>query len=169
MATADKPYQFSLGLRIEQFGPVTSAALAFIALWYFSEPISSMFLSENWKSAGLYSAIFGWSAIQTGFAFGVYGFVIGKGDGFIAALRTTTAMSRFMGYIKRANITGFLLTFTSIPLIIGEPKVGEPMSINYIVISAWFSLFVWSFLSFLRLAYNFGQIASVKDKVFHGA
>jgi len=136
---------------------------------YFSELVALKFSSGDWKSVGLYSAIFGWSAIQTGFAFGVYGFVIGKGDGFIAALKNTIAMSRFIVYIRRANISGFLLTLTSIPLIIVEPKVGVPMSTSYLVVALWFALFVWSFLSFLRLAYNFGQIASVKDKNFHGA
>lgn len=168
MATTSKSNP-KIGLRIEQYGPIACAALVIAALIYFTDSVSLKFSSGDWKSAGLYSSIFGWSAIQTGFAFGVYGFVIGKGDGFIAALKGTTAMSRFMAYIRRANISGFLLTIFTIPLIIDEPEVGVPMSSNYLIVSGWFALFVWSFLSFLRLAYNFGKISSVKDKVFHGA
>lgn len=169
MATEAENKSKSISLHVEHFGPIACAALSVVVLWYFADSIALKFSSGDWKSTGLYSAIFGWSAIQTGFAFGVYGFVIGKGDGFIVALKDTIAMSRFMKYIKRANATGFLLTFTSIPLIIVEPKVDAPLSTSYLLVSAWFAIFVWSFLSFLRLAYNFGQLASIKDKVFHGA
>ncbi|MBL4829233.1 MAG: hypothetical protein JKY55_04995 [Aliivibrio sp.] len=169
MATTDELNKTTFSLRVEQYGPTVCSLLTIAALIYFSDWVSEKFSTDNWKSVGLYSAIFGWSAIQTGFAFGVYGFVVGKGDGFIAALRNTKAMARFMDYIKRTNITGFLLTITSIPLIITEPKVTESLSFSYVVVSLWFALFIWSFLSFLRLAYNFGQIASIKDKVTHGA
>lgn len=169
MATETERTRWSMALLLEQFAPMAFAVLSVFVLWYFADAIALKFSGSDWKSAGLYSAVFGWSAIQTGFAFGVYGFVIGKGDGFVAALKGTVAMARFMGYIQRANITGFLLTITSIPLIITEPEVGTPLSRSYIIVSAWFALFVWSFFSFLRLAYNFGQIASIKDKAFHGA
>lgn len=145
-------------------------ALASLAgLLLASDPIAAKFAKEDWNSDGLYEAIFGWSAIQTGFAFGVYGFVLGKGDGFIAALKQTAAMGRFIGYIKRANYSGFALTFVSIPLIVFDPAIESPYSIEYAVVAAWFSLFLWSFLAFLRLAYNFGKIASVPDKKFLGA
>lgn len=169
MASESEVRAGSWGLRFEQYGPLFLAVLSGLTLLYFSHFVAAKFASGTWKSAGLYTAIFGWSAIQTGFAFGVYGFVVGKGSGFIAALKNTQAMSRFLSYIKRANITGFALTIFSIPLIIAEPNVSVPMSGNYLVVAAWFALFVWSFLSFLRLAYNFGQVASVKDKVVHGA
>ena len=126
-------------------------------------------VAEKWKAKDLFSAVFGWAAIQTGFAFGVYGFVAGKKEGFVGALRGTVAMTRFMSYIKRANIAGFMLTFASIPLIVLSPTVEAPFSTSFIVVSIWFSAFVWAFCSFLRLAYNFGQISGVEDQTFHGA
>lgn len=159
----------NFGLILESYGPAAAGMVSFIVLLYFADLVAAKFESKDWTSAGLYSAIFGWSAIQTGFAFGVYGFVLGKSGGFVEALRGTKAMERFEGYIKRANWTGFILTFASIPLIVVEPSIGEPMSGGYIVVAAWFAFFVWAFLAFLRLAYNFGAIASVKDKEFHGA
>jgi len=159
----------SLGLKLEMYGPFVCGVLTMILLVYFSSYIAAKFESKDWNSAGLYSAIFGWSAIQTGFAFGVFGFVLGKNDGFVAALKGTKTLHRFELYIQRANWTGFVLTFVSIPLIVTEPSAGTALSSSYLVVAGWFSFFIWSFLAFLRLAYNFGAIASVKDKVFHGA
>ena len=154
-----------IGLLVEQYGPVITAVIVFTLLLFFSDYFSEKFGSNQWKSAGLYSAIFGWSAIQTGFAFGVYGFVIGKQDGFVHALRGTKAFARFEKYIKSANLVGLFLTFPCIILMVIEPSIATPLGISYILVSAWFSVFVWAFLSFCRLAYNFGAIASVRDKV----
>lgn len=160
---------YSLGLLLEQYGPAFAAAIALASLFYYSQEIAMNFSSEKWKSSGLYAAIFGWSSIQVGFSFGVFGFVLGKSDGFVKEIRGTKAMARFLSYIKRANIAGFILTISSIPLVVIEPTIREPIDFYYIFIAIWFSLFVWSFFSFLRIAYNFGRIASVKDKEFHGA
>ena len=141
---------------------------AALLLWH-SGYVVGQFQSGDWKANDLYAAIFDWAAIQTGFAFGVYGFVAGRRDGFVGALQGTIAMERFVLYIKRANILGFLLTFTSIPLIVLSPNINIAFSTNFILVVLWFSVFVWAFCAFLRLAYNFGRIASVKDKVAHGA
>lgn len=169
MTTEPPKRSKSIALRIEEWAPFVCSIFVFSCLLYWSNWISDKFASQEWKNAGLYSAIFGWSAIQTGFSFGVYGFVVGKSEGFVSKIRGTLAMNRFMGYIQRANITGFALTITSIPLIISELPVNSPMSAEYIAVCLWFSLFIWSFLSFLRLAYTFGHLASIKDKNFHGA
>ena len=117
----------------------------------------------------MYAAIFDWSAIQTGFAFGVYGFVIGKSDGFLAKIKGTVAMDHFMGYIRKANVIGFCLTILSIPLIVMNPKITATNDIAYFVIAIWFSTFIWLFLAFLRLTYTFDMIASTKNVEFHGA
>lgn len=159
----------SFWLKLEQYGPALVGALVFAMLLYCAETVAAGFATNQLKSSGLYSAIFGWSAIQTGFAFGVYGFVVGKSNGFIGALRGTQTLARFEGYIRRANWTGFSLTFATIPLIIAEPAITEPFTYSYILISIWFSFFISSLLAFFRLAYNFGTMASVRDREFHGA
>lgn len=170
MNTEGKPKKrkLSIALFLEEWGPILCGVLVLVALVVFYSSVSGRFGEDKWQSDGLYSAIFDWSAIQTGFAFGVYGFVIGKTDGFVAKLKNTTAMNRFVNYIKRANMTGFLLTLGSIPLIVVNPSVSTSFA-AYLVVAVWFSVFVWSFMSFLRLAYNFGIIASVKDITFKGA
>lgn len=167
---AGKPLSIrSASLFAEMWSPVIFAVLSFVLIVSLSGPISELFESKAWKVSGLYSSIFDWSAIQTGFAFGVWGFVIGKTDGFVEVIRETRAMERFMSYVKRANISGFILTFTSLPLIVSEPALTKPYTASFVIVAAWFSLFVWSFLSFLRVAYNFGILASVRDRKFDGA
>ena len=168
METKDR-YGKSFALRAEQFLPLSSSFVVFLILVYYADVVSDRFIDDGWNSAGLYSAIFGWAAIQTGFSFGVYGFIIGKKDGFVNEIRDTRAFQRFVAYIQRSNYIGFALTFASIPLIVIEPDISQPLSWSYVIVCSWFSLFVWSFLSFCRLAFNFGRIVSVKDKEFHGA
>lgn len=165
------PQKKGVALGLERFGPLGIAALG-IALIYFNAPsIIAKFVAEDgWEISNLYSAVFNWSAIQTGFAFGVYGFVAGKSDGFVEAVRDTLAMRRFMGYVKRANIGGFLLTIFSLPLTIANPSVSSADSTWFFILLIWFGLFVWTFLAFLRIAYNFGHLSSVRDQPeFYGA
>lgn len=159
----------SFALLFEQYAPIGAAIATFGALIFFDDQVAAKFAAGDWMASDLYAAIFDWSAIQTGFAFGVYGFVAGRQDGFAGALQGTIAMGRFMSYIKRANIAGFVLTFFSIPLIVLSPNITVPMSFPFISIVIWFSLFVWAFCSFLRLAFNFGKISSVKERKFYGA
>jgi hypothetical protein len=150
-------------LFLESWGPLLAGGLSFAALLYWRDEIVSQFANHGWKAEGLYGAVFNWAAIQTGFAFGVYGFVAGKTGGFIEAVRGTVAMARFQGYVKAANVLGFVLTVLSIPLLVTNPDLTAPTSAAYAVVSGWFALFVWAFVTFLRIAYTFGHISGVKD------
>ena len=106
-------------------------ALSFAALLYWRSEIVSQFTNHGWKAEGLYGAVFNWAAIQTGFAFGVYGFVAGKTGGFIDAVRGTVAMSRFLRYVKAANTLGFVLTVLSIPLLVINPDLKAATTLIY--------------------------------------
>jgi hypothetical protein len=112
---------------------------------------------------GLYNAVFGWSAIQTGFIFAVYGFVVGSEGNFIEKIRDTTPMKQFLKYTRNATIIGFVLTFISMPLMVADFKLTGGRWI-YISISVWFSLFIWAFLSFIRVAYLFGLLLKPKGR-----
>lgn len=159
-----------VGLFIESWGPLIVGAISFASLQLFRGDVVSQFAAHGWKAEGLYGAVFNWAAIQTGFAFGVYGFVAGKNTGFIEAVRGTVAINRFLRYVKAANILGFLLTVLSIPLLVANADLKAPTTFVYLLVSAWFSLFVWAFVTFLRIAYTFGRISSVKDAdPFHPA
>ena len=108
---AARPY----ALLLEQFGPLLAATVTVTVIGLNRDAITAKFTSEVWTISNLYSAVFAWSAIQTGFAFAVYGFVVGKSEGFVEALRDTFALRRFLRYVTAANIAGaFTTTATSV-------------------------------------------------------
>jgi hypothetical protein len=165
--TTSKP---TAGLIVERHGPSAGAALTLGALILFAPAIAPNFVADGWSTSDLYTAIFSWASIQAGFVFGVYGFVVGKTEGFVADVRETSAMRRFLAYVRRANFGCFFLAVTSLPLVITNPAVSDPKSWSYSLVSTWFALFVWNFFSFLRVSFGFGHLASVPDqKPFHGA
>src|SRR4051812_5864649 len=74
----------TFGLVVEQYGPLGISAGCALAIYLLAPSIVAKFTPEGgWQASSLYGAVFNWSAIQTGFAFGVYGFVVGKNDGFV--------------------------------------------------------------------------------------
>jgi hypothetical protein len=107
--------------------------------------------------------VFGWTAIQTGCLFAIYGYVAGKSDGFVGEIRFSRSMRRYNSYLKRATAIGFLLTATSMPLIVWHHKVTSDDTYWFILVAIWFSLFVWAFVSFARVAYIFGILIRVGE------
>ena len=165
------PQKSGFALGVERYGPLVLSAFCMVLIYFYGPLIVAKFAAvDGWDISSLYGAVFNWSAIQTGFAFGVYGFVVGKSDGFIKEIRDTLAMRRVMGYVKRANIGGFLLTIFSLPLTVSSPLISGTHTVWFFVLLIWFGLFVWTFLAFLRIAYNFGHLSSVRDQPeFYGA
>ena len=159
-----------LSLLIERYGPSALALLAAIVIGFYRGDIAGHVSDNSLHMSNIYAAVLSWASIQIGFAFGVYGFVVGKTQGFVEAARDTLAMSRFLRYVKRANIGGFILTAGSLPLVALSPSPNRTDSMLFWVIAAWFCLFVWTFFALLRVAYNFGHLSSVRDQPqFHGA
>jgi hypothetical protein len=161
MPNSDRP---SFGYLLERFGPFASVVAWLIAAYFFRswfvENISAGKIILN----GLFSAVFGWAAIQTGFLFSVFGFVATKNDGFIGEIRNSASMRRFRFYVIRAMNMGFILTIYSIPLMILSLDMSS--TFQYWVVATWFASFIWAFSSFLRVALNFGKMASVRDNNF---
>jgi len=152
-----------VGLAIERFLPCAVAALVLAICLLFRSEIAVFFTDNHLSMDGLYNAVFGWSAIQTGFIFAVYGFVVGSEGGFIEKIRDTTPMKQFLVYTKNATYIGFALTILSMPLMVSGIKVGANFW-PYFFVAVWFTLFIWAFLSFARVAYLFGILLRPKSK-----
>lgn len=164
------PQRSGFWLAVERYGPLGLTVATMVALYVQAPSIFASIEASKWEVSNLYSAVFNWSAIQTGFAFAVYGFVVGRSEGFIPAIRETVAMKRFLGYVKRANVGGFILTIISMPLTVVSPKPGPIDSLQFLMLLLWFGLFLWTFLAFLRIAYSFGHLSSIRDQpAFYGA
>lgn len=76
----------SFWLYVEKYGPIVVSIVTVGLLALYDKQVVAHFISGSWKPSNLYTAIFNWAAIQTGFAFGVYGFVAGRQDGFVGAI-----------------------------------------------------------------------------------
>lgn len=140
------------------------ALLALGTALVLSHKIAPEFGTDRLQISNLYGAVFNWSAIQSGFVFGIYGFVISKKDGFVGDIAEGLSFPRFVRYTRGAYLLAMILTIVSLPLIVVEPSVGLPLSSNYLLISGWFALFVWTFFAFLRVAFIFGSIAATPDR-----
>jgi len=141
---------------IERFGPFTIAAITAFALVWFRMELTQFAANESLDLARLYAAVFDWASIQTGFLFGVFGYVGGKTDGFIAAVKNTDAMRVFTGYMRFAIVLGFALTLVSIPLMVVGFSIKEGTDLRYFTFVTWAFTATWAFFAFLRVAYVFG-------------
>jgi hypothetical protein len=149
-------------LWLEKFGPLAIGAIVLVLLIWFRADVRALAADKKIDVSALFGAIFGWASIQTGFLFSVYGFIASKTDGFVGALGATRSMALFKRYTMRAMLIGFVLTILTIPLIVTGNQGLE--GIRYVLTSAWFAIFAWAFAAFLRVAVNFGQIVSVRDR-----
>lgn len=149
---------------LEKYGPLFAAACLAAALTYFSADMLRLAAEKKIDVSELYAAMFDWSSIQTGFLFGVFGFVSGKSTGFMAEAKSTEAMKAFHRYTRTAIVLGFCLTFSSIPLIVTGFDIAEASSARYYLFVAWAFLAIWSFLAFARVAYIFGVLLKIRDK-----
>jgi len=149
----------------ERWAPLAAAAFIFCACLYFRDELSIKFAKDGpWKAPSLYAAVFNWASIQSGFVFGIYGFIVTKKDGFIGKISETITFAEFVGFSRRAYIGGFALTFTTLPLLVAEPSISDAADRNFSLVSAWFAFFVWTFCAFLRVAFSFGIMAATPDR-----
>lgn len=142
----------------EAYLPLTLGALTLAVCLSFRGVIVPTFIDWKLSLPQLYTALFGWASVMTGFLFGVYGLIVGKSDGFIAETRHTQAMKVFLRYTSRAVILGFMLTLTGIPFLVANPDVEEIGWPLYGASCIYVGLFVWSFAATARVAYIFSII-----------
>lgn len=149
--------------QLERRGPFVLAALVAGLLFYFRVPIIAREEAREIDFSNLYSAVFDWSAIQTGFLFGIFGYVSGKATGFIKSVEDTSEMGLFVRYQKTAMALGFIVTFCCIPLMVTGFEVSSG-KFSYYIFLTWAFVSVWAFFSFARVAYIFGILIRPKDQ-----
>ncbi|MEA1833998.1 hypothetical protein U8607_18070 [Methylobacterium durans] len=156
--------RYSLYGVFEAWSPLFIALSAFFAFIFFKSSIVILFINNELSLPQLYTAIFGWSSVMTGFQFGVYSLIFSKNDGFIAKILPTVAMRRFMTYTKRAVILGFILTIFGMPFLVSNSEMKNINNLMYWTGSAYVSLFVYSFAATARVAALFAAMAKVRSR-----
>ena len=150
--------------QLERYAPsLIGGAMAVLCLCY-RQDITHFAVNNKISFTQMYSAVFGWASVQTGALLGIYGMVFTKTDGFIGELRKLPIMQTFYKYVRSSIRLGLFLTVLSIPLIATNKDVGDLRHFQYFVVSLWFALFIWSFLSFVRVSWIFSVLVRVEDK-----
>ena len=140
--------------------PFLLSILAFVLLCIYADDMFGEDNTIEWSN--LYAAIFDWAAIQTGFLFGVYGFVVGSPKGFINAIRGTKPFRFFTTGIITSLCVGFALTIISLPLLVFSPDPINSSKLVTLLIYLWFSLFIFALITFFRAAYLFAYMTRQK-------
>lgn len=148
---------------VERYGAGFLALVSAAALVIWRDNVTAAYVAQTISLDALYSAVLQWASIQTGFLFGIFGFVAGKNDGFIAELRSTKEMALFVSYMRWSTLLGFALTLASIPVMIFKLGIGDGGPWTYSIFVSWCALAVWAFFSFARVAYLFGILIRTKD------
>ena len=149
---------------IETWSPLGLAVITLGILLVLQNPIVDLFTRNDLSLPQLYTAIFGWASVMTGFQFGVYGLIFSKNDGFISQILTTKAMDIFMSYTAKAVKLGFLLTILGVPFLISNTEMKNINNIMYWLGAAYFSLFIYSFAATVRVARLFASMSRIKTR-----
>nr|WP_129545772.1 hypothetical protein [Methylorubrum zatmanii] len=156
--------KISFGLLAEKWLPLLSGATAACLCVAYKDIIVSTFTSQNFSLPQLYTAIFGWASITTGFLFGVYGLIISKTDGFINQVRDTKVMGVFLSYTSRAVILGFVLTILGMPFLVANVDMKDITNFGFWMGSSYIGLFIYSFIATARVAYLFSILVRVPNR-----
>lgn len=151
-------------LWFERTAPIAVGLVVFCTVALLRDSIAAQFSPTGWQAANLYNAVFNWASIQSGFVFGIYGFIATKRDGFVGEIFGGRSFQQLLSYARRAYVSGFILTFASLPLMVINPQIGDAGSLKYWIVAVWFASFAWTFCAFLRVAFIFGIVVAVPDK-----
>ena len=155
--------------RISRFSEyIQAVCVAFtvlVLLILFKEVIIFNFVKEKIQLTNLGLAVFSWLALQVGFSFGVYAFIMSKKDGVIDAVRKTDAMARFRRFLMHEHYFSMIVAFCTIPLIVIEINLYAVSRLYYIIIALWFSSFIYVFMCFFSIVRIFKKISDAEDKI----
>ena len=148
---------------LERSYPLALALGAMIACVLTHHRIVFFFRDYSLSLPQLYTAIFGWAAVQAGSLLGIYGMVFSKNDGFIGRIRGTAALADFYIFTRQSIYTSLVLTIVSIPILAKNLEAKDLSNAWYIIIAGWFALFIYAIASFIRVVRIFNVMVRVPD------
>lgn len=154
MADASYPHKSRLGLAgiWEQVYPFVFGLLAAVAWIIFGSKVVVYAQQHNWHLDQLYTAVFAFLAITTGFLATFYCTIQCMSEGFIQRIRNTRTLSGFLVFTKHAIIIGFIVSLISVPMMVVTPLPATSFSFGAIVVALWLGVAVYAVASFYRVA-----------------
>ncbi len=148
---------------VETWFPALFAFATFALLIYFKCEVLLKFDNEWLSIKDIYFAVFNWAVLQVGFCFAVYALIVSKIKGFIFESRARNSMKRFRKYLMRGYWVGIFIAAITLVFIVLRPDLSKSFFYNYFILAIWASLFVFSFLSFIRILLAFQLIARIGE------
>jgi hypothetical protein len=122
--------------------------------------ISTAFATKSWHLDGYYSALFNWSAIQTGFIFSAYAFFVSRSEPFLRAIDRTETFAALRRYVVRSLMTSVLLALVTLPSLVATPAISITTNLDfpYALLVFVSTLATYSFMCFLKIVRVFMKI-----------
>jgi hypothetical protein len=127
--------------------------LATVGAWLiWGHLLAALCVKQQWHLDQLYTAVFAFLAITTGFVAAFYCTIVCMSEGFIHQIRNTDVMRGFLIFLKQAIILGFFVSLASIPMMVVEPIPTEQYSLSAFAVALWLGAAVWAIAAFYRVA-----------------
>lgn len=154
MADASYPHKSRLGLVgiWEQIYPFVLGLLAAVAWIIFGADVVVYAGHHNWHLDQLYTAVFAFLAVTTGFLATFYCTIQCMSEGFIQRICNTRTLSGFLAFTKHAIIIGFIMSLVSIPMMVVTPLPTTSFSLGSLIVAVWLGVAVYAVASFYRVA-----------------
>ena len=163
-ATQPDGHRLSIEAIRERFYPLFLGLVGAAASLLWGHKLVAICVKEAWHVDQLYTAVFAFLAITTGFLATFYCTIACMSEGFIRQIRDTRVMHGFLSYLKRAILLGFVVSLASIPRMVAQPVPTEQFSISAIVAAAWLGSAIWAIAAFYRVASLFFFLFEARTK-----
>jgi hypothetical protein len=148
----------------ERFYPLCVGALTALVWLLWGDKLVAICAKEQWHIEQMYTAIFAFLAITTGFLATFYCTIVCMSEGFVRQIRDTKKMWGFLAFVKRGIILGFIISLASIPMMIAAPTPTEQFSISAIIVAIWLGGAAWAIAAFYRVASLFFFLFEAKTE-----
>lgn len=148
----------------ERLYPLAIGAVAAVAWLLWGHKIAAICVKEQWHIEQMYTAVFAFLAITTGFLATFYCTIVCMSEGFVRQIRDTKKMAGFLAFVKRAIILGFVVSLTSVPMMVAEPAPTEQFSVAAFIVAVWVGASAWAIAAFYRVASLFFFLFEAKTE-----
>jgi len=144
---------------VRPYGEAIGAVCALILIVWQAPWLSARFAdsSNPWSASGLYSGVFSWASIQSGFLFAIYAFVMPRTEPFIKAVSSTFHFKKFKSYMLRTTYLTLFVALISLVLMVWNPVPVADGGTGAALLG-WVVLSVYSFLCFLKCIRTFRKL-----------
>jgi hypothetical protein len=123
-----------------------------VAWWLWGVHLVCLAEINRWHLDQIYTAMFGFTAVTTGFLGTFYCTVHSMTTGFIHRIRNTAVLRVFLRYTRTAIVVGFASSIISMIMMVVTPLPNSRVSWEMACSLMWVFTSIWAVLGFCRVA-----------------